>query len=582
MCHPPSMEQRLAAALAEHLPFDASEVARLLEKPPSPEVGDCALPCFALARELRKNPARIAADLAASIELPDGFRDVRAEGPYLNFFINRRQWTEYVLKLVHRLGPAFGNSDAGAGCNVVIDFGSPNIAKHLGVHHLPGTLIGMALCRVYSALGYNVVGINYLGDWGTSFGRLIAAVERYGVTNYEGLDVSGWMDLYVRYSTEAEGDEGLQQAARDAFRRLEQGDPDAARIWRAVRNESLAEFERAYQTLGVEYDRVTGESEYVQAAAETVGWLLREGIAVESDGAVVVPLDDEEMPPCMVRKSDGTTIYAARDICAALERWREFEFEKALYVVGNEQALHFGQLRAVLRKMGCEWAERIEHVNFGLIKFRDPETGEARVGSTRRGEMLYMQQVLDEATCRARQKIEQNLDRFEEGTDLDAMAAEVGIGAVVFGELSTRRTRSVVFDWDRILDFEGDTGPYVQYAHARLCSILRKAQQAVRDCVDYERLALPEEWVLVRHIETFPRAVERAAAENEPSVIANYLLALCADFSSYYSAGMREPERRVLCPDEATRAARLVLVNATRHVIRNGLQLLGIAAPERM
>ncbi|MGD2175760.1 MAG: arginine--tRNA ligase, partial [Candidatus Brocadiaceae bacterium] len=267
---------------------------------------------------------------------------------------------------------------------------------------------------------------------------------------------------------------------------------------------------------------------------------------------------------------------------AAIHRWQEHEFDRALYVVGNEQSLHFRQLKAVLRRMGFEWADRIRHVNFGLIKFRDPETGRARVGASRRGETLLLEDVLDEAVSRAGSKIRQNVDRFEEGADLAELAEQIGIGAVVFRELSTRRTRDVVFDWDHMLDFEGDTGPYVQYAHARLCSILRKAGQQVSAAVDFSRLALPEEWTLVRHLERFPKAVQRAAQEYEPSAVATYLLELCADFSTYYSAGMREPERRVLCEDPATRAARLLLVDATRHVVRTGLELLGIAAPERM
>jgi len=284
----------------------------------------------------------------------------------------------------------------------------------------------------------------------------------------------------------------------------------------------------------------------------------------------------------MVRKSDGASLYAARDIPAAEDRWDQHHFDQSLYVVGNEQSLHFSQLKAVLKRMGHEWADRIVHVNFGLIKFRDPETGQARVGSTRRGEAILLEDVLDEAVRRAQEKIEQNADRFTEGADLGELAAQVGIGAVVFRELSTRRTRDVVFEWDRMLDFEGDTGPYVQYAHARLCSILRKAGQPVTPEVDYARLAMPEEWTLVRHLERFPASVRRAAGDHEPSAVASCLLELCADFSTYYSAGMREPARRVLCGDAGTRAARLLLVDATRHVIRAGLEILGVATPDRM
>jgi len=582
MGEPQSLGQLLAASLAPHLPLSAAQVEELLETPPSPDIGDFALPCFVLAKHLRRNPAQIAADLQRAVQLPDGIREARTAGPYLNFFIDRPAFIERVLKSIYRLGPAYGQGRAGEGGTVVIEFSSPNIAKHLGIHHLPSAAIGMALYRIYRELGYRCVRINFLGDWGTGFGRLIAAAERYGVGDPNRLSVSDLQELYVRYSREAAEDEQLQQAARDAARRLEQGDPRAVELWQAFKSVSLQEFRRIYEVLGIEFDVYMPESSFKDELPAVVERLRRRGVSVESQGAIIVPLGEEGLPPCIVQRSDGASLYATRDIAAAEHRWRQYQFEKSLYVVGSEQSLYFRQLKGVLRKMGYEWADRIEHVQFGLIKFRDPETGQARVGSTRRGEILLLEDVLNEALERARAKVAQNAERFEEGADLDELAAQVGIGAVIFSDLSVRRTRDVVFDWDRMLDFEGDTGPYVQYAHARLCSILRKAGQQVSEGVDFSRLSLPEEWVLLRHLERFPAAIRRAADENEPSVIAGYLLELCADFSSYYSAGMREPALRVLCPDEATRAARLLLVDAARHVIRKGLGLLGIAAPERM
>lgn len=586
MEHPQSIEELIARRLAEQVPLDESELARLLETPPSPEMGDYGFPCFALSKRLRRGPDAIAAELQGKVRLPDGVREARAAGPYLNFFVDRPILTARVLGLISHLGPQYGADDPGSGKAVVIDYGSPNIAKHLGVHHLPSAVIGRALYRIHEKLGYRCVGVNFLGDWGTSFGRLIAAVERYSIAEPERLTVSDLQELYVRYSGEAEESPELQQAARDAFRRLEEGDAGVARIWGAFKHVSLEEFDRIYGMLGVAFDRVTPESFYNDRIEPTIERLRAEGVAQESRGALIVPLEEEGLPPCMLRKSDGASLYLARDIAAAEDRWEEHHFEKALYVVGNEQLLHFRQLKAVLKRMGHEWADRVVHVNFGLIKFRDAETGQARVGSTRRGEMLLLEDVLSEAVSRARAKIQENLDRFEEGADLEALAAQVGVGALVFGELSTRRTRDVVFDWDRMLDFEGDSGPYVQYAHARLCSILRKAGlpdgRPVAADVDFARLDTPEEWALVRHLERFPRAVRRAADEYEPSVIAAFLLELCADFSSYYSAGMREPERRVLCQDAPTRAARLLLVDCARHVIGSGLRLLGVAAPARM
>jgi arginyl-tRNA synthetase len=582
MHEPESIQQALAARLAQHLPLQPAEVEGLIETPPSPDMGDLALPCFTLARSLRKSPAQIAQDLVRAVELPPGIREARAAGPYLNFLLDRPAGFERVLRAVHRLGPAYGRGTQGAGKTVVLEFSSPNIAKHLAIHHLPSAAIGMALYRLYGELGYRCVRINFLGDWGTGFGRLIAAAERYGVEEPAALTVTDLQDLYVRYSTEAEDNEELQQAARDAGRRLEEGDPHAVALWEAFKAVSLAEFERVYSVLGIEFDLYLPESSYRDKLAPVVERLRRDGIAVESQGALIVPLEEEGLPPCMVRRSDGASLYATRDIAAAEHRWEQYHFDRSIYVVGGEQTLYFQQLKAVLRRMGDDWADRMEHVSFGMIKFRDPETGELRLGSTRSGDVVLLEDVLAEALQRARAKVAENRDRFEEGADLEALAAQIGIGAVIFSDLSVRRTRDVVFDWDRMLDFEGDTGPYVQYAHARLCSILRKAGREVSEDADAARLALEEEWVLLRHLERFPRAVERATAENEPSVIAGYLLELCADFSSYYSAGMREPQLRVLCPDEATRAARLLLVDAARHVIRKGLALLGIAAPERM
>jgi len=582
MSQPESAEWLIARAVAGHVPVPADELVALVETPPSPEMGDFALPCFALAKALRRNPAAIAEDLAKCVGPPAGVCEVRAAGPYLNFFVDRPAFTEHVLKLIHRLGPAYGQSHDEAGGTVVIEFSSPNIAKHLGIHHLPSAAIGMALYRIYRALGHRVVRINFLGDWGTGFGRLIAAAERYRVDDSDRLTVSDLQDLYVRYSTEAEQDEELQQAAREAARRLEAGEPKAVALWEAFKAVSVQEFERVYETLGIEFDLYTPESAYKDELPALLERLRKTGVAVESQGALIVPLEQEGLPPCMVQRSDGASLYATRDIVAAEHRWKQYRFQKSLYVVGNEQTLYFQQLKAVLKRMGHQWADRMEHVGFGLIKFRDPQTGQARVGSTRRGEMLMLEDVLKEAVERARAKVQDNLARFEEGADLDALARQIGIGAVVFSELSTRRNRDVVFDWDRMLDFEGDTGPYVQYAHARLCSILRKAGRDVTEQVDFARLTLPEEWVLLRHLERFPQAIQRAARENEPSVIATYLLELCGDFSRYYSAGMRDPELRVLCPDEQTQAARLLLVDAARHVIRNGLELLGVAAPERM
>ncbi len=576
------IRQEIVDWLEGNLPLQASRIEELLEIPPSADMGDFALPCFELAARMKKAPQQIAAELAEDFTPTGGISAVKAAGPYLNFSVDREAMTADLLGRIYSRGSDYGRSDNKDRGTVVIDYSSPNIAKHLGVHHLRSAIIGRALYRIYRALGYEVEGINHLGDWGTAFGKLIVAYRRWGDGPTDDITVSELQQLYVKFNQEAEKNPELEDQARQAFRALEEGDPDATELWKRFKEVSLAEFQRIYNMLGVSFDRYTGESHYNDRLDDVLERLKESGLAERSQDALIVPLDDYDMPPLMLQKRDEGSLYATREICAAEDRWREFQFEKALYVVGNEQKLHFQQVKQVLDLMGYEWADRIEHVDFGLLKFKDPETGKAKTGSTRSGEMLLLEDVLTEGIEKAREKLQQNLDRLEDDADLDSLAADIGIGAVVFSDLCVRRTKDVIFDWDKMLDFEGATGPYLQYAHARLCSILRKSPDDVSPDVDFSCLELPEEWSLVRKLEFFPEEIARAADSNEPSIVANYLLELCTDFSAYYSAGMREKDRRVLCEDPDTRHARLLLVDAIRHVIRNGLTLLGIAAPERM
>ncbi len=337
MAEPQTIPQALAERLAQHVPLTAAEVEGLLETPPSPEVGDLALPCFTLAKALRRSPAQIAQELAGAVALPEGVREARAAGPYLNFFLDRTAAFERVLRSIHGLGPDYGRGEQGAGRTVVLEFSSPNIAKHLAIHHLPSAAIGMALYRLYSALGYRCVRINFLGDWGTGFGKLIAAAERYGVSDPAALTVTDLQDLYVRYSADVEGNAELQDAARQASRRLEQGEPRAVELWQAFKTVSLAEFKRVYKDLGIEFDLYTPESSFKDKLAPVVERLLREGVAVESQGALIVPLEEEGLPPCMVRRSDGASLYATRDIAAAEQRWHEYRL-RPLHLCGRRRA----------------------------------------------------------------------------------------------------------------------------------------------------------------------------------------------------------------------------------------------------
>ena len=574
--------QQIVLWLAENLPVDETHAAQLVEIPPSAEMGDYALPCFAMAGSLKKSPAAIAEELAEKFGPTSEVPQARSAGPYLNFFVNRALMTRHVLGKISRLKQEFGKSDAGACQTIVIDYSSPNIAKHLGVHHLRSAIIGKALYNILAALGCKCVGVNHLGDWGTGFGMLIAAYERYGPPGGGELTVSDLQELYVRFNREAEQNAELESKAREAFRRLETGEPRVVELWQRFKEISLQEFERIYRMLDISFDKYAPESLYKDTTDPMLERIQSRGIAELSNEALIVPLDEYDMPPFLLRKSDGATLYSTRDICAAERHWEDYHFHGMLYVVGSEQRLHFQQLEKVLELMGYEWADRLEHIDFGLLKFLDPETGKAQKGSTRRGEMILLEDVLKEGVKKAKEKMLDSADRFGEADDLDGLAASVGIGAVVFSTLSVKRSKDIVFDWDRMLDFEGDTGPYVQYAHARLCSIQRKAGRLPTDEVDYGLLRLPEEWNLVRKIDAFSAAVALAGQTREPSVVAAYLLELCAGFSTYYSAGMREPELRVLCSDDSTRAARLLLVGCIKQVIGDGLELLGVDAPERM
>jgi len=573
---------KIVSAIAAHVPLAEDDIRAALQLPPNPDMGDIGFPCFPLAKLMRKAPNAIAAELAEAIAPPEGTARVAAFGPYLNFFIDRTAATATLLERILEAPDAFGRSDEGAGKTVVIEYSSPNIAKHLGVHHLRGADIGGALCRIFARLGYDVVSMNFLGDWGTGFGKLIAAYERYGLTDAAALTVTDLQNLYIRFSAEAEEDPQLGQDARDAFLRLEQGEPTARAIWQTCKDVSLAEFHEIYETLGVEFDIFDGESAYAEHLTETIADAVAKDVAVESEGALIVPLDDEGLPPLMLRKSDGASLYPTRDLCAAIERQRQYSFHRSIYVVGNEQSLHFQQVKATLARLGHDWSDRVEHIAFGLMKFRNAETGEVHKGSTRKGQILLLKELLAEAVERAGKKIQESADRLDPDADLTKLARQIGIGAVIFSDLSTRRNRDVTFEWDSALSFEGNTGPYVQYAHARLSSILRKAGDDLPTLVDYALLTMPQEWSLVRKLDSWPTTVSRAGADCEPSLIATWLLEFCAEFSTYYSAGMRDETLRVLCPDPQIRAARLQLVRAARHIIQNGLALLGLAAPDRM
>ena len=562
----------IAGLLASAAGMSAAEAAGAVSQPPNEAMGDYAFPCFVLAGKLKKKPNEIAADLAQKIRPGELIRDVRAAGPYLNFFVRRSAFLEWALMMVREEGEAFGRSRLGAGKTVVVEYSSPNIAKHLGIHHVRTTMIGNALYAIHKTLGYDVVGINFLGDWGTQFGILIAAYKKWGgPETREGDAVANLNALYVRFNAEAEKDPALREEGRAWFRKLEAGDAEATALWEEFRELSLAAFDKVYKRLGVRFDVVSGESQYEKRMPDAIRRLEEKGLAKLDDGALIVNLKPYKMPPVLLRKSDGATLYDTRDIAAAEQRWERYHFAKMIYVVGGDQKLHFRQIFKVLELMGFAWAKNCAHVDFGIIRVKGRESAEKM--STRSGRIIMLKNVLDEAVRRVRDAIEAKNPNLAEK---EAVAEAVGVGAVVFNDLKRQRVKDVDFDWDAVLSFEGDTGPYVQYAHVRVCGILRKYGKPVTTDVDFGLLKEPEEFALAKALADFGAVIERAAEACEPSVISQYLLDLCSRFSSFYHKHI------VVGDDAALSAARILLVDCLRQTIANGLKLLGIKAPEEM
>ncbi|HED63917.1 MAG TPA: arginine--tRNA ligase [Planctomycetes bacterium] len=563
---------RIRAAIAAHSGLDAAELK--IESPRDPSLGDLAFPCFPLAKALRKAPPAIAAELGEKLTGDLEGISVEAAGPYLNFRIDRGTLAAQVLGTIQEEGEGFGGSDEGSGKTVVLDFSSPNIAKPFHVGHLRSTILGATIQRLHDALGYRTVGINHIGDWGSQFGKLVAAIQRWGdEVDLEGDPIRSLLTLYIRFHDEAENDPELVEAGRAAFRELESGEEGEVRAtWRRLTELSLAEFDRIYQRLGVSFDHVRGEAFYEPYLEPTIERIRASGITEESEGALVVRLDEYEKgaPPCLLRKTDGTTLYATRDLAAVFHRWDEFAFDRCLYVVGSDQRLHFRQLKYVLRRMGLDWESRVEHVDFGMLSLPEGKL------STRKGQVVFLEDLLDRAVEQAGAIIaEKNPDL----ADPERVAEEVGLGAVVFHDQKRERVKDVVFDWDEVLSFEGETGPYVQYTHARLASILRKAVEKGLEAAELapESLAgLADSGELLLTLGRFPTVVRSAAAEAEPSIVTRYVLELAREMNSWYA------NHRVLGGDPEESRARLALVRGAKIVIGNGLRLLGVAAPEEM
>ncbi|HEL2720871.1 TPA: arginine--tRNA ligase [Streptococcus suis] len=561
-----NQKQVIAERLAAILPsLEVEAIYNLLEKPKSSEMGDIAFPAFSLAKVERKAPQAIAADIVEKLDTT-GFENVVATGPYVNFFLDKAAISHQVLTDVITEKDQYGKLNIGQGRNVTIDMSSPNIAKPFSVGHLRSTVIGDALANIHEKLGYKPIRINHLGDWGKQFGMLIVAYKLWGdKAAVEADPISELLKLYVRINAEAEEKPELDDEARQWFKKLEDGDPEAHELWQWFRDESLVEFNRIYDKLDVTFDSYNGEAFYNDKMDEGIQILEEKGLLQESKGAKIVDLESYNLPPALIMKTDGATLYITRDMATAMYRKRTYDFVKSIYVVGHEQINHFKQLKAVLKEMDFDWSDDMIHITFGLV------TKDKKKLSTRKGNIILLEPTLDEAISRALTQIEAKNPDLE---NKEEVAHAVGVGAVKFYDLKTDRDNGYDFDLEAMVSFEGETGPYVQYAYARIQSILRKANFVPNAENDY-KLADTESWEIIKHIQNFSAVVERAGDKFDPSLIAKYAINLAQAFNKYYA------HTRIL-DESPERDSRLALAYATGLVLKEALRLLGVKAPEKM
>ncbi len=558
-----------AKLIAKAADMEIDEVLGMIEVPANKEMGDYAFPCFKLAKKFRKAPNLIAADICGKLEGSDSFTKIECVAAYINFFTDKSSYAKTVIESVNNAGAKYGESSEGEGKTIVIDYSSPNIAKPFHVGHLRSTVIGSALYNIFEKLGYKCIGINHLGDWGTQFGKLIEAYKLWG--SKEAVEEKGISELtriYVKFHEEAEKDDSLNDRARAWFVKMQDGDEEAISLWKWFYDISIKEFERVYEKLGVKFDYYTGESFYNDKMDAVVEELKAKNLLVESNGAMIVDLEDAKMPPCLILRTDGGTLYATRDITAALYRKKTYDFDKCIYVTAIDQNLHFAQWFKVIEKMGYDWSKDLVHVPFGLVSLEDGKL------STRKGKVVLMEDLLNEAVKKTTGIID------EKNPDLpnkEEVAKQVGIGAVIFDDLYNGRIKDIVFSWDRMLNFDGETGPYVQYTHARACSVLKKAGYDKKaENIDYSVLTDDAAADVCKTIALFNDKIKEAANRYEPSVIARYLVDVAQSFNKFYHDNI------ILADDENVKNARLALVDAVRTVIKSGLAILGIDAPEQM
>ncbi len=543
------------------------EIYKLIEIPPQDNMGDYSFPCFSLAKTLRKNPALIAEDLAKEFDT-EGFEKVENLNAYLNFYVDRKVFEEEILKEILEKKEKYGSSDKGNGKNIVIDFSSVNIAKPFHIGHIRSTVIGDALRNIHDFLGYNTIASNYIGDYGTQFGTMIAAYKLWGdEEKLKENPIKELLALYVRYNSEAADDEKMMDEARAEFMNLENGEEEATRLWKYFKEISFNEFDRVYKMLDIDFDNYNGESYHSDFIPAVIEELKEKDLLVESDGAYIVDLSEFDLPPSIIIKSNGSSAYITRDIATAINRKKVYDFDKNLYVVATQQNLHFQQLFAILKLMGYDFYDDCKHIPFGMVSLKDQTL------STRKGQVVFLEDVLNKAVDKTKEIMESRDNKIE---NVEEVAEIVGIGAVKFQELYNNRIKDYVFDWDEVLNFDGETGPYVQYTYARAKSVLRKADFKENKEISFDNITSDEEFALVKALGNFKDVVAKAAEKYEPSLITRHLTEIAKNFNKFYNACQINVE------DEKIKEERLALSYATSIVIKTGLGLLGIKTVEQM
>ena len=565
--------EKIAALLAPHIEgLEESEIRDMIEKPADASMGDYALPCFKLAKILRKAPPMIAKGIAEAIADDPMFAEVRQVNAYVNMFLDRENFAREVVSEVVARGEEYGRSEIGGGRKVIVEYSSPNIAKPFHIGHIRSTVIGNSINNIYDFLGYDTVRINHLGDYGTQFGKMIVAYRHWG--NREDVinePIKTLLSYYTKFHEEADKDPSLEDEARATFTKLEHGEPEEVELWQWFREESLKEFNRVYDMLGISFDSYNGESFYSDKMPRFVKELSDKGLLEEDDGAQIVRLDDYNLPVALITKSDGSTLYITRDIAAAVYRKEHYNFYKNIYVVASQQNLHFQQWIQILEMMGYEWARDCVHVPFGLVSMEEGTM------STREGRVIFLEDVLNRAVDQTREIIKEKNVNTE---NIEETAAAVGIGAVIFNELSNYRIKDYVFSWDHVLNFEGETGPYVQYTHARACSILRNAGEEViakaKAGFDPSYITGDSAHELCTLLYRLPDVILEAGYKYEPSIVTRHIVDIAQAYNRFYH------DEHILVDNEEEKAAKVALVMAAKNAIAVGLKLLGMKAPEKM